>query len=97
MYGIATLDISGEKGRGEIDEDYLLYNDYNPFKGTSAAAPIVSGIIALLMEKNPYLNRNTIDSMLKKSSDKIGALEYVDERNDYYGYGKINLLKLFSY
>lgn len=97
MYGIATLDISGEKGRGEIDEDYLLYDDYKPFKGTSAAAPIVSGIIALLMEKNPYLNRDTIDSMLKKSSDKIGAFEYVDGRNDYYGYGKINLLKLFSY
>ncbi len=96
-YGITTLDISGEDGVAEIDQDYILYDDYKPFNGTSASAPIVSGSIALLLEKNPNLSREEIDTILHLSSDKIGNIEYEEGRNDYYGYGKINLAKILYY
>jgi subtilisin family serine protease len=95
--GITTLDPMGSNGGASIDEDYLLYNDSNGFVGTSAATPIVSGVVALMLEKNPNLTRAEIENILKSSADKIGTVGYdADGRNDYYGYGKINLSSIFS-
>ncbi|MBU1658103.1 S8 family serine peptidase [bacterium] len=91
--GITTLDPMNSNGLASMDYNYLLYNDSNSFIGTSAAAPIVSGAIALLLEKNPGLTRVEVENILKNSSDKIGNLSYEEGRNDYYGYGKINLVK----
>lgn len=89
--GITTLDAMGENGIADNDENYLLYDDYNSFIGTSAAAPIVTSVIALMLEKNPHLTRAEIEESLKYHSDKIGNLEYLDGFNRYYGYGKINV------
>jgi len=94
--GITTLDPMGEKGVATIDENYLLYDDDYAFVGTSASAPIVSGVIALMLEKNPNLTRIQIEDILHNSADKIGDYEYINGRNDYYGYGKINLEKIMS-
>jgi len=90
--GISTLDVTGVDGGASIQSDYLLYNDSNGFVGTSASAPIVSGIIALMLEKNPNLTRVAIENILKESADKIGNVLYdTNGHNDYYGYGKVNL------
>lgn len=89
--GIATLDASGSSGGAIEDDNYLLYDDVNSFIGTSASAPIVSGVIALMLEKNPNLTRVEIENILKNSADKIGTLPYSNGTNIYYGYGKINL------
>ncbi|QOY51970.1 S8 family peptidase [Candidatus Sulfurimonas baltica] len=94
--GITTLDSMGSNGISSIDDNYLLYNDSNSFIGTSASAPIISGVIALMLEKNPNLTRNEIENILKNSSDKIGNVSYENERNNYYGYGKVNLERIFS-
>lgn len=94
--GITTLDPRGSNGVSSLDENYNLYNDPYSFIGTSASAPIVSGIIALMLEKNPNLTRSEIENTLKNSSDKIGTIPYIDGRNDYYGYGKINFTKIIS-
>jgi subtilisin family serine protease len=94
--GITTLDASGDKGMAYSDEDYFLYNDSNFFAGTSASAPIVSGVIGLMLEKKPDLTRLEIMQILKDSSDKIGSIGYVNGRNDYYGYGKINVAKIMD-
>ncbi len=97
--GITTLDPMGSKGSASIVANYLLYNDSNAFVGTSAATPLVSGIVALMLEKNPNLTRVEIENILKNSADKIGIVPYdFSGRNDYYGYGKVNLtniMKLF--
>jgi subtilisin family serine protease len=88
--GVTTLDVSGLSGGS--DGDYLFYDDSNAFVGTSAAAPIVSGIIALMLEKNPNLTRAQIENILKETADKIGGVSYeANGHNDYYGYGKVNL------
>lgn len=89
--GITTLDPVGSDGIGSLDENYLLYDDFNTFIGTSASAPIVSGIIALMLEKKPNLTRIEIENILKDTADKIGNIPYDNGRNDYYGYGKVNL------
>lgn len=94
--GITTLDVMGSSGIASENENYLLYNDVNSFIGTSASAPIVSGVIALMLEENPSLTRVQIENILKSSSDKIGNVSYLDDRNDYYGYGKINLTNIMN-
>ena len=94
--GITTLDSMGSNGIASIDDNYLLYNDPNSFIGTSASAPIVSGAIALMLEKNPSLTRVEIENILRNNSDKIGNLEYENGRNNYYGYGKINLSNIMK-
>ncbi len=95
-FGITTLDPSGEKGISVSDPNYLLYNDYSTFVGTSPAAAIVSGAIALMLEKAPWLKREEVEKLLWKSADKIGNIPYENGRNDYYGYGKLNLSTLMK-
>lgn len=62
--------------------------------GTSFAAPIVSGVIAMMLEANPNLTRDEVEDILHKTADKIGDEDY-DENgfNFFYGYGKINATK----
>ena len=93
--GVTTLDASGS--RGATEGDYLLFNNPNGFVGTSAAAPIVSGIIALMLEKNPNLTRVEIENILKSTADKIGGVSYdANGHNDFYGHGKVNLSRIMS-
>lgn len=95
--GITTLDDMGLNGTASIDEDYLLYDDSNSFIGTSASAPIVTGIIALMLEKNSNLTRSEVENILHNTSDKIGSIIYDEKgRDNYYGFGKINLSKVMS-
>jgi len=94
--GITTLDDMGENGMGTLNDDYLLANDENSFIGTSASAPIVSGVIALMLEKDRNITRIEVEEALKSKSDKIGNLDYVDGFNEYYGYGKVNVGRLLE-
>jgi len=94
--GITTLDPMGENGVSSLDSNYLLYDDSESFIGTSASAPIVTGVIALMLEKNPNLTRKEVEDILHNTSDKIGNLDYIDGFNKYYGYGKINLIKIMK-
>ena len=90
---LPTLDVSGD--RGENSGDYILYN--GNFSGTSAAAPIVSGALALLLEENPDLTHDEVVEILHLRSDKIGNVVY-DENgfNSYYGYGKLNVSNILN-
>ena len=90
--GIATLDQMGSAGLSTTSVvNYLLYNDVNTFGGTSASAPIVTGVVAQLLEANPSLTRQNVYDALRCSADKIGNVAYdANGFNPYYGYGKIN-------
>ncbi len=64
--GVATTDHQGtagyvSRGRGDI-EDYLLGDA--GFAGTSAAAPIISGLVALLLDTNPELTYRDVQQIL---------------------------------
>lgn len=61
-------------------------NKYATWSGTSAAAPIVAGLAALIMEEYPDLTGNQVIQRIIASSDDAGA----DGRDALYGYGIIN-------
>jgi len=90
---IATTDIVGSLGYADGSyghPDYCYATDYTGFNGTSAAAPQVSGVIALMIERNPDLTRDEIVDILKRTAKKVGTIPYIDGRNDYMGYGLVN-------
>jgi len=97
--GITTLDQMGNAGLATKDPNYIEYDDFKdygqgvsiPFAGTSASAPIVTGVVAQLLEANPNLTREDVYNALVCSADKIGNVPYdQDGFNIYYGYGKVN-------
>lgn len=63
--------------------------------GTSFAAPIVSGLIALMYSVNPCLTQNQVKQILKDTSEKVGGYNYnwnsTDAgRSKELGYGRVN-------
>ncbi len=57
-----------QKGENELNEDC---NYTHTFNGTSSAAPMISGIVALLLEVNPNLTSRDIKHILAKTARKI--------------------------
>lgn len=68
--GIYTTDRSGVDGYNT--NPLSLNNGYTrTFTGTSAAAPVVSGVCALLLEMNPQLGWRDVQEILVRSARKI--------------------------
>jgi len=62
--GIRTVDLKGSRGysRGECTND---------FGGTSSAAPLAAGIMALVLGKRPELTARDVQHIIAKSATKI--------------------------
>ncbi|MBX3434587.1 MAG: S8 family serine peptidase [Pirellulales bacterium] len=59
-----------------FDRDFLLDTDYTTrFNGTSAAAPMVSGVIALMLEANPNLSWRDVQEILVRSARQNAPYE----------------------
>lgn len=59
---------------------------YTGFSGTSAAAPVVSGIVALMRAANPGLGASQIESILATTAVDRGTAGY----DTQYGWGRID-------
>lgn len=71
--GIVTTDLVGEAGYNQsgfvLDRDFLADTNYTSrFNGTSAAAPLVSGVVALMLEANPELTWRDVQEILVRSA-----------------------------
>ncbi len=71
--GIWTTDMTGQDGYNETgfidDRDFLADTNYTSrFNGTSASTPIVSGVIALMLEANPNLSWRDVQEILVRSA-----------------------------
>lgn len=105
--GITTTDLKGVAGYNNgLDLKNLYEVDYtNDFNGTSASAPIVSGVVALMLQANPNLNWRDVKEILLRSSTKISPTDKLWVQRDgggdfpslppikhspYYGGGLIN-------
>ena len=94
-YGESCIDISapgisffGAITRGgNLNNPELMYDGY--WSGTSMAAPLVSGALALIMQANPELSRQDVVSILFASSDNISKLN--PNYPNQLGNGRLNL------
>ncbi len=88
--GILTTDLVGDPGYGNYkgDKDYT-----GGFSGTSASAPVVSGVFALMFEANPDLTAADARAMLQATADKALPDEAGYDSTGWspvYGYGRVN-------
>lgn len=65
------------------------YGNYVSASGTSAAAPHVSGLAALIWSVGPSLSANRVREIIQSTADDLGS----PGRDDFYGAGRINALK----
>jgi subtilisin family serine protease len=63
---LTTTDLAG--AAGDDRGDYMA-----AFGGTSAAAPVVSGVVALMLARNPTLTWRDVQHILVRSSRKVDA------------------------
>src|SRR5713101_7149949 len=68
--------------------------NYVGFNGTSAAAPYVTGIVALMMEKKPTITAGEIKNLLKRYATADAYTGSVP--NPKWGYGKLDLAAVRS-
>lgn len=90
---LVTTDVSGNGGHATVfggHPNYVYATESAGFNGTSASAPIVAGVAALVLAANADLTRTQVQDILAQSATKIGPYAYEGGRNDYYGYGMVN-------
>ncbi|MGA1263561.1 MAG: S8 family serine peptidase [Prochlorothrix sp.] len=93
--GVVTTDRTGEEG-------YSSGDFTAGFGGTSSAAPVVAGVVALMLSVNPQLTVAQVKAILRESADKIvdanadlqlglryGTYEH-SGHSYWFGYGKVN-------
>ena len=71
--GIVTTDLTDSNGYNP-DPDYAELSDQSytqTFGGTSAATPIVSGVVALMLEANPALGWRDVKEILLRTSTQL--------------------------
>jgi subtilisin family serine protease len=73
----AVAPSSGVYGRGITTIDLVGYSGYSSgectdqFGGTSSAAPLAAGIIALMLEKRPQLTNRDVQHIIAKAAKKV--------------------------
>ena len=81
----------GEESENPTDLVWSLQHDNNygyvGKQGTSMATPCVAGVIALMLEVNPYLTPAKIDSILETTAKTCNGQT---EKNNYYGAGRVD-------
>ncbi len=91
---IWTLDITGAAGwnpGGSADDE--ASGDYTSrFGGTSAAAPIVAGVAALVWSTYPELTAQEIRKVLEDTATKVDPTNggWTNDRSKTYGFGKVD-------
>ncbi len=79
--GVATTDLTGDRGYHTLSGNAigeLADLDYTTaFNGTSAAASIVSGVVALMLEANPGLGWRDVKEILLRTSTRYGSSGWV--------------------
>ena len=84
-YGIVTTDVRGNEGYS-IDASTFDV-DYNPgFSGTSAAAPVVTGLVGLILSQNADLTSDQVRLVLTRTANKIESTVWGEDVAAYFAY-----------
>jgi Ca2+-binding RTX toxin-like protein len=72
--GLVTTDITGPGGYNISNADFGAPYDYtDQFGGTSGATPIVSGVVALMLNANANLGWRDVQNILAYSAREVGS------------------------
>jgi hypothetical protein len=83
---ISVLDFMGANG--------LKPENYYNANGTSWSAPIVSGIAAIMLDKNKGLYYNEVKDLVKNNAEKVGGYTYDSNgQSDDFSYGRVSCIK----
>lgn len=66
------------------------------FSHTSSAAPLVTGIAAIVLEANPQLTARELKDILINTADRVSPMDAnydADGHSDKYGFGRVNALR----
>ncbi|MBC8098119.1 MAG: S8 family serine peptidase, partial [Armatimonadetes bacterium] len=101
--GIFTTDIMGEFGYNDGSDSAVNSDDSDctsNFNGTSASAPITSGVVALILAANPALSWRDVQHILAQTADQndLGATGRDAwqtnaagvQHSHAYGFGRVN-------
>lgn len=95
MSGITTTDLLGSMGKTGDD-------CRSTFGGTSAAAPMAAGAVAVLLQAYPELNWREVQDIIVHSSKMIGVANWVQNGaglfvSHEFGYGLIDVDNMITY
>lgn len=66
---------------------------YDAYEGTSMSTPMITGIVALMLEANPNLSRSDIVSIFKETGRSDGFTGTIpDNGSNTWGFGKVDAL-----
>lgn len=96
IMGPGQVTLSAQMGSMGINNTTLQGSNYQHRRssGTSMASPVISGIIALLLEENPNLTTHQVIALLKanaRTESYMGTLP-----NSTYGWGYVNGFKTMA-
>jgi kexin len=106
---MAVTPSSGVSGKGIVTADLLGNSGYDPtectstFGGTSSAAPLASGIIALLLEKEPRLSWRDVKHVIALGATQVNPSDTSWHTNgrgyhhsNIYGFGLLKIPPLLN-
>lgn len=86
-HSIYTTDVQNTGG--------FSVSDYTYFSGTSASAPIVSGVLALIIAQNPSAPRVQVESIMYNLADDVNSSVYPG-KDIFLGWGRVNAFKALA-
>lgn len=89
--GGGTADITTTDRTGSLG--YSTFGYTSTFSGTSSATPLVAGVAALVLSRNPYLYAGQVHRLLRNTADKINYANGSYNSyglSPYFGYGRVN-------
>jgi serine protease AprX len=75
----------------------ILTKPYLALSGTSMAAPVVSGTVALMLEANPTLTPNLVKAMLQYTAQVQPGVDYMTQGGGFLNtFGAVELARYFA-